>query len=1100
MSKYPRIYSLSTAGVRQHYNADYMLHHVRTDFTGDNGLGKSIIADLMQLIFIPRRDMWKPGTEGVDKNDRKIEGIPLNKDYVQHAYTFINIERYQGRFITLGVFIPKNSRLPVRPFIIQKGDDFDNKTLISFDHPIKANDFLSADKQVLDLKDLKQTLKDKYGVHLRDFFRAEEINVYYDLLYRNQLVSIDLTKEGNLKTYAKILQSFARAKTLDINNSRSLQNFLFEDNNEIKNLFEEQKDLLVSYIRQYNGNRSVIRDLENKQTKLFSLKKQYDIANGAKIEFYKGDASFAAARLRDSQRASNENRLRLDGAMKNYQQSSAEARNLAQNILVNYSELNGISLLLKKQFEKELPQYTDEKIIDKREAANRLWSVVHELDKVADIYKKYKYVDAIKHKIKEQATIREQKKKLELLQDIESFEDFEKSEWAKDFKTAYENYQQKVVELPQTIAQLKNMLDLYENDKSDSLIQWAIAQKKALSVAEETVVMHLKDVMVKKPKAAEGGDKYTISPKELLASFEEDKGGVWLKLGELREYVPLITKQKFSNAKTLKTALEKDKESIKKSLIDSEEEHEMLMRLNRELSEIGFNADFCEVYKAREVIQGYEVDEMLNETVIPIIEANIEHLDKYDQLRNEYKEANEQSTRFAKKQTELSMELDQVNGDLVDLATKIETLQKEARSAVNFDDLHLRKLNGEQLKGTRDTITKELVGQLTSKDTAERAMISSEGVVLSCREREKQIVIDLEKYSKDFDEKKRTLEIETELKFEELLQMQGYTENSIRKLEIAFFDARRDYEEEFTRIAQSFDESKDHKNPELENDKFNFYTLVRILCGKMGMEGLAPELDKLNEELKKFGDLQLAIIMNVFSQVEKQFNGLKRLVTELNFFFQENRISNGYMFRIDFNERKDIDISWITKMRERAKVQRFGADLFTETGGLHHTDNSPDKLIVSIAQAFSAIKNCELEDLINPKFYFELRVGLYDDKGNRYSGSGGQAYTALALLCIGRLSVIQREKDRPGVKFIVIEELSNIDDTNFNLFPQIAEQFGYQLMTMTPKPFGTYSEDSWFLHMLVRGKDKDINYQPMSFFKTKNSKKVLDEYLADVTN
>ncbi len=266
------------------------------------------------------------------------------------------------------------------------------------------------------------------------------------------------------------------------------------------------------------------------------------------------------------------------------------------------------------------------------------------------------------------------------------------------------------------------------------------------------------------------------------------------------------------------------------------------------------------------------------------------------------------------------------------------------------------------------------------------------------------------------------------------------------------------------------------------------------------MDGLAPELEKLNEELRKFGDLQLAIIINVFAQVEKQFNGLKRLVTELNFFFQENKISTGYMFRIDFNERKDIDIGWISKMREKAKIQRFGADLFTETSNLNFADTSPDKLIVSIAQAFSAVKNCELEDLLNPKFYFELRVGLFDDKGNRYSGSGGQAYTALALLCIGRLSVIQREKDRPGVKFIIIEELSNIDDTNFNLFPQIAEQFGYQLMTMTPKPFGTYTEDSWFLHMLVRGKDKDINYHPMSFFKTRNSKKVLDEYLTEVQN
>ncbi|MBN8703855.1 MAG: hypothetical protein J0M08_12380, partial [Bacteroidetes bacterium] len=259
MSKYPRIYALSTVGVRQHNNSDYLLHPVRTDFTGDNGLGKSIIADLMQLVFIPKRDMWRPGTEGVDKNDRRIEGIPLNKDYVQYAYTFITIERYQGRFITMGVYIPKNSRLPVRPFIVQKSDDFESKTLISFDHPLKATDFIDENKNTLDLRELKEHLKAKYGLTLKDFFKSDEINLYYELLYKNQLVPIDLTKETNLKTYAKVLQSFARAKTLDITNSRSLQNFLFEDNHDIKNLFDEQKDLLVSYIRQYNTNRSLIK-------------------------------------------------------------------------------------------------------------------------------------------------------------------------------------------------------------------------------------------------------------------------------------------------------------------------------------------------------------------------------------------------------------------------------------------------------------------------------------------------------------------------------------------------------------------------------------------------------------------------------------------------------------------------------------------------------------------------------------------------------------------------------------------------------------------------------------------------------------------------
>ena len=49
MKKYPRIYSLSTVGVIHHQENDYIFHPFRTDFIGDSGSGKSIIADLLQL-------------------------------------------------------------------------------------------------------------------------------------------------------------------------------------------------------------------------------------------------------------------------------------------------------------------------------------------------------------------------------------------------------------------------------------------------------------------------------------------------------------------------------------------------------------------------------------------------------------------------------------------------------------------------------------------------------------------------------------------------------------------------------------------------------------------------------------------------------------------------------------------------------------------------------------------------------------------------------------------------------------------------------------------------------------------------------------------
>ncbi len=240
MDNYPKLYSISTVGIRQHENADYLLHSVRTDFTGNNGLGKSLIADLLQLIFIPLREEWKSGTEGLDEKDKKIETIPLERDWIKHAFCFLNIEKSKGKFLTIGVYISRAQRTPVRPFIIQQGDDFENKKIMlkPFEQILTSNDFIGENLHIYDLPELKRHLYDKYKIHFKDFYQRENVNDYFDLLFKNQILPFDLTKETNLKSFAKVLQSFSKAKTLKITDSKSLQNFLFEDDDDIKTTFD----------------------------------------------------------------------------------------------------------------------------------------------------------------------------------------------------------------------------------------------------------------------------------------------------------------------------------------------------------------------------------------------------------------------------------------------------------------------------------------------------------------------------------------------------------------------------------------------------------------------------------------------------------------------------------------------------------------------------------------------------------------------------------------------------------------------------------------------------------------------------------------------
>jgi hypothetical protein len=349
---------------------------------------------------------------------------------------------------------------------------------------------------------------------------------------------------------------------------------------------------------------------------------------------------------------------------------------------------------------------------------------------------------------------------------------------------------------------------------------------------------------------------------------------------------------------------------------------------------------------------------------------------------------------------------------------------------------------------------------------------------------------------------KQQLETETDLKFENVLVLGDVNEGTVSELKTTYESDQRAFELEYSSVANSFEESQiDKRNPELYDGKgipyYSFKTLVDVLCGKIGLAGLGNELTQLNDHLKSLGELQLKILTEVFTQVEKQYRQYATTILNLNFFFDKNKVSDMYNFKIEFESRKDINIDWIEKMKNKARVHKYGADLFTKMDDLPFDHNSPENLIKNIAKQFYSAVDADPLKLLDPKFYFTLKVRMEDEEGEMNTGSGGQAYTALALLCIGRLSIVQKDQDQnQGVKFIIIEELSNIDDTNFNIFPVIAKQFGYQLITMTPKPFGSYNDEEWYLHMLIKGKkDKYRNYTPMSFFKTRLKSVPIKQYL-----
>ncbi len=227
MKQYPRIFSLSTVGIIYHNNCDYLLHPLRTDFTGGSGSGKSVIADLLQLIFVAKKEFWESGTDVMTTEKRTVEGIVLKQGGEQgnFGYSFVNVEVEKGKFIIVGTHVQTTAR-SIYPFIIQKGVDFgaeSENNLDPIDQFLLYKDFLP-NNQILPIDKMKEILE-KRGFNLRHF--NNRTSEFHRVLFNNQILSTDLSHdEKKLKTFAQIIQSFARGKGIGAK-SEDLKNFLF---------------------------------------------------------------------------------------------------------------------------------------------------------------------------------------------------------------------------------------------------------------------------------------------------------------------------------------------------------------------------------------------------------------------------------------------------------------------------------------------------------------------------------------------------------------------------------------------------------------------------------------------------------------------------------------------------------------------------------------------------------------------------------------------------------------------------------------------------------------------------------------------------------
>ncbi|OEJ99190.1 hypothetical protein A8C32_08445 [Flavivirga aquatica] len=1057
MIKYPRIYSFSTVGIIMHFNQDYLLHPIRTDFTGKNGIGKSLIADLFQILFISDKQKIAFGTESFKNNTRLLHTLPYK---TSDAYIFINIEVEKDSFITLGVNIPNKKSRPLKSFwILNKAHGINDNNELSDLSIAKNNipffkDFIH-DNSIPPIEKLAIKLRDEKQIYLRSFSDKNQKNELYTFLFENRVLPIDLSIESNLDAFAKVIQSFSKAKTLDTDSDDSLKNFLFEDKTDsLQSEYEKHKTDLEKLINDYKDLEELITDIENKQERLTNLSSLNSLYLNSFKEHLLVDFTYTEdeiSKKNQSLKDINTQVFEENKQIKSLQKNNPKIQKSAQKAKKDYDNLD---------------------------------KTIKHLKEYSEIYNK---VEALKSQINELENIKLPAIENEAIVTIENIEAYEIAEIKRrisHFTSVFENYGslesiEQTIELQKDAldnrksslkskkADIRELLNLLSKNKKNSLFAQLLSQQKTLTESQEAILFAiLKNIHWKKPKDVTAGIKYVESLEFMNEKFIENdsaNNGYWFNLGGLKEFVP-STKEK---------QLFKDKDKLEKALSNQ------TTKLNNEISSIDKELSQIEAFIRGEKFEqkSIHIDQKLDQRLndfsklkdLKLSLGLIQNLEVKKQGLNT--QISKEEKEIKKVELKISVPIEKKN-----LSNQLEKLQEELESIDK---------NERELTAQYNTDKSKLEEKLKFLPRLKNQPSELEKSLTDLNNQKNKIVADFSSYFPD-------LEIENIDKTE-------YKSIERNPLFTEFQSNKTNYIGDYKAIISSFEQIKNDPeiNEQIAKGTYNFEILERVLLGPKikHSANISEELKQLNSSrFRMFGAIH-ETMLSIFKQTKGKFDEYHETIKALNKFFKGKKISGKYYFQLEFNQPSDFDINWINDLQATSQQVYSAGELPLGESVESFVENF-------FMKTTSFNQKIKFSNLLDPKTYFELRTKFTDEFDNeKAGGSTGESYAAIVLLGIGRLSVVLNA-DLPGLRFLILEEVSNLDNLNFSTFPNIAEEFGYQILTMTPRPFGSDTEQGWYLHHLIEGAgDKNINYPiPNSYFKTNEGRQDLETYLKAQSN
>ncbi|MDQ1770127.1 hypothetical protein GQR60_15070 [Labilibaculum sp. A4] len=1090
--QYPRIFSLSTIGLIHHYNMDYIFHPFRTDFSGEAGIGKTTIANLLQLIFVGNKH-FKPASN----SNYKPSGYVMKTKHINFGYAFLNIEIEKGKFVVIGIFL-KAGNSHVEHFIIQNAFKEDN--IEGFDKPILYKRLLEAG-HILDLNELIE--KNKHIFNIEKF----EVRKFQEILKINEILPFSLhDSEENVIRFAKILRSFSAGKDIQWKKSSDIQYFLFgnDDYNRIKKEYDEG---IIEVESKYQSSYKNDEDIENVTERaeaiqelaaLYATKKETEkedrIARNVYWYFRKKELEIDISEKENLQWTIATELKLLE--KEEYNEKQQKLREEIVKIEVKFEKLQKIKVKVNRNSENKLKE---EKVNIQKELL-RVTPLYNNIQITKNLFDEYNSEKQIKQVfeffIQWKEVIRFEDYLNKKSKDKTDFlNEFQRSAWIKSFKEGEKEYANNIKEIENQIKELNSLKAFSNFDKVNSLIKWSIDKLAftTFSKIQECVIAHYFELGLNKPEDQKR-KRYIPRPEELLQAINseenitEDENGFWLNLSGIKEYIEYrdIYFLNVSNAKEkIKQYAEKTDIRIK----ELEEEKLMLNDLYQILNE----------YENRKIFTFYKDKEGFFNQDYPEIFEDISNQDNFNKLMLCF-EDKVSITNDYEKWTNKNEEL--INQEIELVKLKDQKVELE-------DFLNNNKQDDKQLK--------------INKIDVDLNKIVSELIELQKDNRFNKISIDLTKKVNDKAEDINTLwkkRIETKSKIDgevgklkELLEI-AESEYDTAESECKLFNYEVDknfLKDRYTKEPEKSEKEKDAYNEHcsyltktyfpknsINRDTKDYKTLVETILPnlyanvkfeeKSVIEEIKRYLQKINNLAKDINSLFVQLLTKRFQDVIDAYQKYNVKYKSIKVFFSQKdvEITGGYKVKLTFDDVPDFPTSFLNEVKGELNNQ------MCFTGGMF-LENLPkqkdiEKIILDIYKKHSRKDDVSVLDLLNPMNYFKMEFRM-EKNGKENDGSTGQNYTKIALLCIAQMSEIYKDKqNKPpkGIRFMPIDDAQDLGG-NYDMLYTIAANEDFQLLTFSITPLDDNENNNQNWYILNENKEEDkINNPPFAILSGSN--------------